>query len=346
MKSVRSTGSWLGALVLAGGLAFATPAVAADAPDPWITTKVKAALLMADDVDGLQINVDTVSGRVTLHGDVATDAEKAHAEELARKVEGVREVRNLIQVVPESRREQVAASDDAIRERVTRALQDDPALSGVSVESVNDGVVLLGGKVDSMTAHLSALEKARGVEGVRRVESEVESPDRLADEEIWRDAEGADTASSMRSAASDLWITSAAKVRLLAADVSALDVNVDTRDGAVTLFGTVGSEAERQRAAQEVEKVEGVTRVENELQVVPPARSAETERRDEQIAQDVERRVADRVRESDIDVQVADGVVRLSGTVPSQTDRLAALTAAKSSEGVRSVVGDLRVERN
>jgi osmotically-inducible protein OsmY len=209
---------------------------------------------------------------------------------------------------------------------------------------VNDGVVLLGGKVDSLTAHLRALEVARGVEGVERVESEVESPDRLADAEIWRESEAPEAERGARSTASDLWITSAAKVRLLAADVSALDVNVDTRGGVVTLFGTVGSEAERQRAADEVKKVDGVSMVRNELQVVPPAVSAATERRDEQIAQDVEKRVAERVRSSDIDVEVADGVVRLSGTVPSQSDRIAALTAAKSGEGVRSVVGDLRVE--
>jgi osmotically-inducible protein OsmY len=124
-------------------------------------------------------------------------------------------------------------------------------------------------------------------------------------------------------------------------------VNVDTRSGEVTLFGIVSSPADRQRAGDEVRKVDGVRIVHNELQVVPKGRRDATERGDAQIEEDVKRRVEDRVgRGGDIAVEVADGVVRLSGTVASQGERLAALTAARSSDGVRSVVGDLRVERN
>jgi osmotically-inducible protein OsmY len=217
------------------------------------------------------------------------------------------------------------------------------------VQSVNQGTALLGGKVDSLTAHLRALEVARSVDGVRRVESEIQSPDRLADNEIWHEPDVAAPPGSkpgMRSAASDLWITSAAKVRLLASDAPGMDVNVDTREGNVTLFGAVGSEAEKKVAADEVRKVDGVKSVKNELQVVPAPRKEATQRRDEQIQEDVAKRVQDRVANGDINVEVANGVVRLSGTVPSQGDRLAALTAARSGEGVRSVVGDLRVERN
>jgi osmotically-inducible protein OsmY len=341
-----TTFSFLGAIALASGLALATPASAADSPDPWITAKVKTSLLTASDVDGLDINVDTVDGRVTLHGQASTAAEKARAEELARGVSGVHEVRNLIQVVPASREERVSATDEQVRERLTAALKQEPELSGVKVQSVNEGVALLGGKVETMSAHLRALEVARGVPGVRRVESQVQSPDRLADQELWREPDVAAAPSQgVRAAASDLWLTSAAKVRLLASEVSGTDVNVDTRDGVVTLFGSVASDAEKRLASEEVKKVSGVHSVRNELQVVPGARREATERKDEQIQQDVAKRVESRVANADIDVEVADGVVRLSGTVPSQGDRLAALTAARSSDGVRSVVGDLRVER-
>jgi osmotically-inducible protein OsmY len=346
MRKTNWTGSWLGAIALAAGLAFATPVQAVDSPDPWITTKVKVSLLTASDVDGLDINVDTVGGKVTLHGTANTAAEKARAEQIARQITGVHEVRNLIQIVPETRKERVTASDAKIREQVAAELKQEPELSAVTVQSVNRGVVLLAGKVDTLSAHLRALEVARGVAGVSKVESEIQSPDRLADSEIWQEPDAASGSMGMRSTASDIWITSAAKVRLLASDVSAMDVNVDTRDGAVTLFGAVGSEAEKRAAADEVRRVDGVKAVRNELQVVPGSRRQATDRRDEQIQQDVEKQVESRVAGADIDVEVADGVVRLSGTVPSQGDRLAALTAARSSDGVRSVVGDLRVERN
>jgi hyperosmotically inducible periplasmic protein len=337
----------LGAVALATGLAFAAPVRAADSPDAWITTKVKVSLLTAADVDGLDINVDTVAGKVTLHGQAATAAEKAQAEKIARQINGVKEVRNLIQIVPASKEEQVSTSDEKIREQIAAEFKPEPELSGVTIQSVNKGVVLLAGKVDTLSAHLRALELARGVPGVNRVESEIKSPDRLADNEIWHEPDVASSgAMGVRSAASDLWITSDAKVRLLASDVSGMEVNVDTRDGAVTLFGAVGTEAEKRTAADEVRKVNGVKSVRNELQVVPAARREATDRRDDQIQKDVEQQMASRVAGADIDVEVADGVVRLTGTVPSQGDRLAALTAARSSEGVRSVVGDLRVERN
>jgi osmotically-inducible protein OsmY len=67
-----------------------------------------------------------------------------------------------------------------------------------------------------------------------------------------------------------------------------------------------------------------------------------------QIEQEVQQRLRRRpdLQDADIDVEVHDGVVRLTGSVTSQEDRLAALTTARSGEGVRSVVGDLRVEQN
>jgi osmotically-inducible protein OsmY len=340
------TASRLGAIALVAGLALSAPALGADASDPWITTKVKAALLTADDVDGLDVNVDTVEGRVTLHGRASTAAEKERAERAARQVQGVRGVRNLIQVVPDSREERAAASDEEIRERLSERLRREPELADVTVQSVTKGVVLLAGETNTLSAHLRALEVARAAEGVRRVESEIESPDELADEEIWKTPDVASAPRAMRNAASDVWITSAAKVRLLGADVSAMDVNVDTRDGEVTLFGMVSSAAEKERAGIEVQRLDGVRSVRNELQVVAAARRDAAERGDAQIEEDVKRRVEDRVGRDGIGVEVANGVVRLSGTVASQGERLAALTAARSSQGVRSVVGDLRVERN
>ena len=63
--------SWIRSslLAVAVGLALATPAWAAT-PDTWITTKTKLALLTTEGVSGTAIKVDTVVGRVTLHGDV------------------------------------------------------------------------------------------------------------------------------------------------------------------------------------------------------------------------------------------------------------------------------------
>lgn len=61
--------------------------------DTTITTKVKAELLAEKDVNGSDISVDTKQGQVTLSGSVPP-AQIARAEEIARKVDGVREVVN------------------------------------------------------------------------------------------------------------------------------------------------------------------------------------------------------------------------------------------------------------
>jgi len=61
--------------------------------DTAITTKVKTELLAQKDVNGTAISVDTKDGQVTLSGTVPP-AQIARAEEITRKVDGVREVVN------------------------------------------------------------------------------------------------------------------------------------------------------------------------------------------------------------------------------------------------------------
>lgn len=66
--------------------------------DSTITTKVKSKLLADKRVSGLAIDVDTFQGEVTLTGGVDTSEQKAVATQIAKTVEGVREVKNLLKV--------------------------------------------------------------------------------------------------------------------------------------------------------------------------------------------------------------------------------------------------------
>jgi hyperosmotically inducible protein len=66
--------------------------------DAGVTARVKAKLIADPEVAGFQIDVDTLDGRVTLNGRVASADQKAEAEKLARHTDGVTEVVNLIQV--------------------------------------------------------------------------------------------------------------------------------------------------------------------------------------------------------------------------------------------------------
>lgn len=339
----------IGSAVLAAvfSLALAGSAQAAARPDAWLTTKVKMSLLTSDGVSGSMVHVDTVDGRVTLHGSVPTAEEKTRATEVAKQVDGVRDVRNLLQIVPKASEDRVDASDAQIEEKVSAALKNDAALknSSIGVQSVNKGVVLLTGKAQTLSDTYRAVDTAARVPGVRRVASEIQSPDLLADEEIWRDS-AYDAASYEQSTARDTWITTAAKMRLLAnSDTPGFDINVDTEDRVVTLFGMVPSAAVKQSAEAEVKKVDGVRSVVNDLQVVAEAKQDRVADNDDQIEDAIEARFdAHAFADGAIDVEVTNGVARLSGTVKSRQDQITALTVARTTDGVKKVIDDLRLE--
>jgi len=151
-------------------------AAAADAPDAWLTMKTKIALMTTENLSTSDLNVDTVQGVVTLHGKVPTEGEKAKAETTARRIDGVKDVKNLLQVVPDSAKKSVERSDDQVKDAVVAAFKANKRVdtSGISVQSVNKGVVLLAGKTESLQSHLDAVQAARAVPGVKRVATEVQ----------------------------------------------------------------------------------------------------------------------------------------------------------------------------
>ena len=69
--------------------------------DATVTTRVKTAMLNDPSVGGLSIDVDTFKGIVTLSGRVRSPAEKDRAIALARRVDGVTEVKDALQVIPD-----------------------------------------------------------------------------------------------------------------------------------------------------------------------------------------------------------------------------------------------------
>jgi len=346
MQRISSVKYSILAVVLGAALAsLAAPAGAAAMPDAWITTKTKLALLTTEGAGGTAVKVDTILGRVTLHGKVSSAEEKAKAESVAQKIDGVQGVRNLLQVVAARHEKAVQVSDDALKPRIEHALQTDPSLksSAISVKSVNQGVVLLAGTAKTLSAHLRAVEVASGVSGVRRVASEIQSPDTLADAEIWRERKPTPpgAASEALDSATDIWITSATKMRLLAdSQTPALDINVDTSDGVVTLFGIVSSKKAKAAAEADARKVSGVKRVQNELEVVASSKQAAVKVRDDELENAV-KKAFDTPELKDIHVNVKNGVVRLTGNVPSGARRLDAAVTARSIPGVRSIEDDL-----
>jgi hyperosmotically inducible protein len=120
--------------------------------------------------------------------------------------------------------------------------------------------------------------------------------------------------------------------------VKARDIEVETRDGVVQLSGFVDSEEALSAAVMRARAVQGVGEVRNDLSV------REDRPAQEPVADTV---IAARVRDrlgavkledsSDVNVEVSEGVVQLSGFVETDAEKVQAGDAANEVEGVRDV---------
>ena len=106
MNKVGRPVPWLMALLLVAPILAAAcgKTVGETIDDATITARVKTALLNEPELGTsgvFKIDVDTFKGVVTLSGRVKTEAEKQQAIALARKTDGVTNVKDALQVIPE-----------------------------------------------------------------------------------------------------------------------------------------------------------------------------------------------------------------------------------------------------
>ena len=123
------------------------------------------------------------------------------------------------------------------------------------------------------------------------------------------------------------------------------DLNVDTWAEVGALFGAsiVPSQEVKAAAEADVNKLSGVKGVKNGLQVGARVRQSAGQVRDGEIEREV-KKALDSPTFGDITVDVKNGVVRLTGTVPSWAWRLEAVAATQAIPGVRTVEDDLRLK--
>jgi hyperosmotically inducible protein len=198
---------------------------------------------------------------------------------------------------------------------------------------------------------------------------------------------------SQVSAIKDGWLVMKIHSEFVDEDVLAgSNIDVDVKNGMVTLQGTVPSEAARARAVAAAKANDGVKGVTDQLKVVPGARAGTMER-----AADKTAKAADKAEDkaqhagektahagekavdatasagrktgraiddgwikskiyaqymadwntvlddSDIDVDVANNMVTLNGTVKSAAAKAKAVSIAKATDGVKGVRDNLKV---
>ena len=119
-------------------------------------------------------------------------------------------------------------------------------------------------------------------------------------------------------------------------------VNVESRDGVVTLTGTVQDQTDKVLAGDTAENIPGVTRVENNILV----KSAYPEKSDSWMAVKIRSRLLMKANVSAATTFVAvyEGVVTLSGTASSLAQKELTEAYAKDIDGVKSVKNEIIVQ--
>jgi hyperosmotically inducible protein len=135
-----------------------------------IAARVKSALASDPVTDAIKIDVEVDQDMVQLNGFVDTEAERSRAEEIASSTEGVAAVTNNLQLQPRDRTSGEYVSDKALVTQVKAALAADPVAPALSIDvEADQGVISLGGHVNSEAERDAALEAARRVAGVVKV---------------------------------------------------------------------------------------------------------------------------------------------------------------------------------
>ncbi len=224
------------------------------------------------------------------------DVAHTRAQPAAKSAQEERATANALE---DYRNAQTPPSDHDITRAVNQQLGKDPGVDDSAIQvKVTEGVVHLTGKVSDLLSKQRAVRVAENVRGVRSV------ADRLqVDLKPRPDAQ-------IRNEVNN--------ALLYNATTESFEIDTTAKDGTVTLKGKLDSWAEQQLAERIAMGVRGVKQVDNQLQI-----AYTQDRTDAEIQRDVESRLRwDALVNGElIDVEVKDGVVRLSGQVGSPAER-------------------------
>ncbi len=332
-RNLAHVGALIVSFLLIGPVACTTQegdSVLSQQPDDTdITTTVVDELKITRGIDAEIISVETNEGIVTLEGSADNLLTKERAASVASTVRGVRAVVNDIQVIGEH-------PDVEIATDVADALLSDPATDTWEIESsVEDGVVILSGTVESWREKELAATVAKGVAGVTGVENNIT---------VNYDTDRPDAEIQGEIAAALAWN-------------SRLDdglINVDVNDGVVVLSGTVGSLFEKNLATT-LAHVAGVAEVNNANLEVKSWMRNEMERNEflvNKSDEDIEQAIRDafavhpRINSEKISVDVENGIASLSGSVTNLKTARAAAQIAENTRGVIATDKDLAVQND
>ncbi len=215
--------------------------------DHALQQSVRDELEWIPEVDAASVGVTADDGVVTLHGEVASAAERRSAVRAAQRVRGVRTLLDELTVRP--RTPTAWPSEAELGRAVDSALAWDAVLPRDAVHAViHDHDVVLTGRVEWNYQREGAFRAVQKLRGVRSVSNRIEiAPKPMA----------TDTERRIRTAL----------IRNASIDADRITVMVQGTE--VTISGRVRSWAERTQAENAAWSSPAVTRVHNELVLVP-----------------------------------------------------------------------------
>lgn len=200
------------------------------------------------EVDASAVGVAVRDGVITLTGYVPDYPGRLAAERAAKRVRGVRGVANDIEV-----RRTFERNDSDIAIDATRALELRTTVPPTVQLVVRNGHVTLTGKVSWLFQRTGAEAAVRHVRGVLGVVNQIE----IATSSVERDVRHRIVEALHRNA-----------------DIDARHVVVTVDGNVATLTGRVGSWLQRESAERAAGSAPGITRVDDQIVVMPPDESA------------------------------------------------------------------------
>jgi osmotically-inducible protein OsmY len=215
-------------------------------------------------------------------------------------------------------------NDDELRSDVLAELARNPRIRSSEIAvTVKHGAVTLNGMVLTLDEKVCAERAVKNIKGVRAVANDIEV--KLPDEMRKADEGIAEQIGRLLS-----WYSS----------LRNMDVNANVDDGHVALTGEVDFLYQKDLVAERVAELEGVSAVSNQIKIRERHAIDEQEVK-RQIMAALHRHA--NIEASGINVSVADGEVKLEGTVGAYRERDLVVEAVRATAGVRDVVDNLRV---
>jgi hyperosmotically inducible periplasmic protein len=158
-------------------------------------------------------------------------------------------------------------------------------------------------------------------------------------------------ANDWKDNAKDAWIDGKAETTLLLnGNLNSFTIDTQVKNGKVTLTGEVESNVDKALAAELIEGLDGVTSVDNKLLVKKDSKTSSDPAKNSALT---DAKIATVVKTSllfepetsgiNIDVDVKDSIVTLTGEVDSNAEKDLAVAKAKNTKDVMDVVDKLTV---